>query len=103
MEHYNFDRQAITNRENGKIKSIKPIYNEENNKYNDFVKLKQELDRLSKVFPQDKFVVEVQNVPEDQYQLIIDEYGIGDEFTNHVNKFYLQISINSVIIVHKQY
>ena len=103
METYNFDRQSVTSRENGKIKSIKPLYNAENDKYNQFVLMYEKLSKLSKQFPQDKIVVEIQNVPDNQYELMVDEWGIGEQFTNHVNKFYLQVGVNAVIVVHKTY
>ena len=103
METYNFDKQRVINREEGRIQSIKPLYNAENDKYNQFVLMYEHLSKMARKFPQDKIVVEIQNVPEDQYQLMIDEWGIGEQFTNHVNKFYLQVSINAVITVHKMY
>jgi hypothetical protein len=73
------------------------------NKYNTFFKLWESLLKMSKEFPQEKIVAEMQNVCEVDYDMIKDEIGIGDNFTDHVSRFYLNVSLNATIIVHKIY
>jgi len=103
MKVYQFERQRIVNRTNSGVSSIKPLYESELNKFNDFFNIYNKLKELSSLFPQDKMVVEIQNVPEDQYEMIKEEIGIGENFTDHINKFFYNVNINAVIIVHKTY
>jgi len=99
---YDFDRQRKVNRNpSNKIQSIKPIYDENLNKFNEFFKMLEELKGLSMTFPQQKIVAEMQNVPSNQYALLKDDVGIGEAFTDHSSKFFYQVNINCVMIVHE--
>lgn len=100
---YDYGRQRIINRSNGRTHSIKPLYLEESNKYNTFYKIWERLLKLSIEFPQEKFVVEINNMSESDYDLIVSDIGIGENFTDHVSKFYLSVTVNAIIIVHKVY
>ena len=101
---YDFSRQRIVRRnQSGKLISLYPIYNEDMNRYNEFFQMIQELKLLSGEFPQQKIIVEMQNVPSDQYENIKDLISIGEAFTDHIAKFFYQVNINCVIIVHEIY
>ncbi len=80
-----------------------PLYREELNKYNDFYAITTELSSFSERFPQDKFVIEIQNVPEDQYEMLKSDIGLGENFTDHSNKFFYNVKVNAVVVVHKSY
>lgn len=103
MKIHQFERQRVVNREGGRIQSIKPTYQDEMNKYNTFYVLFEKLVLLSKDFPQEKFMIEINNTPEEQYEMIKADIGIGDNFTDHSEKFFYNVSVNAIIIVHKPY
>ena len=100
---YDYDRQRLVKRSDAdRIQSITPIYQDKHNKYNEFFQLSGKLKKLSDDHPENCFATDIYNVPPGQYQNLKDDIGIGDEFTEHEDRFYYQVNINCVIAVHLQ-
>lgn len=103
MNIYQYDRQRVINRIDGRICSIKPLYDEEDNRYNEFFSLANKLKELSQEFPKNKFAVEMHNIPDGQYDNIKADVGIGEHFTDHASKFFFSVNVNAVVIAHKEF
>jgi hypothetical protein len=103
MEIYQYDQQRVVSRIDGKIQSIKPMYNTDNDRYTEFFSLANKLKELSSEFPKNKYVVEMHNIPDGQYENIKSDIGIGEHFTDHASKFFFNVNVNAVIIAHKIY
>ena len=93
MKYYQFDKQRVVDRDsNDKIMSIMPIYEENNNKYNEFYDILNQLKNLSNKHKSIKFVVEINGVPEQDYRTIQDEIGFGNNYQDHVGKFFFNVA-----------
>lgn len=103
MDIHQYDRQRVVNRIDGRIQSIKPMYNEENNRYDEFFSLSNKLKAFADEFPKNKFAVEMHNIPEKQYENIKADVGIGEHFTDHAGKFFFNVNVNAVIIAYKEF
>jgi hypothetical protein len=100
---YDYNKQRVVHRFKDRILSIKPMFNSDMNKYDEFYKLANDLKKISTKFPSNKFVAEVHNIPDDQYTAIKDDVAINDCFTDHINKFFYNVNVNAVIIAFKSY
>ncbi len=100
---FNYTNQkTIRRNDEGKIQSIKPLYD----KNKDFIAIMSELIKdlteMSKKFPSIKLQSEVNSIPEKDFKIIKDDLSYSGTFTDHGSKCYYQPTINSVIIMHKQ-
>lgn len=93
--------RIITLNKEGNIQSIKPLMVDD--KYSKFYVLVDRIKKLSEEFPTEKFYANLMNVPEIDYNKIKDDVGIGDEFIDHIDKFYFNVSRNGTVIAHKEF
>ena len=100
---YNYDRQTVVSRdENGKIKSIKPIYKIDEDDIIKFNNLTEDMKIISEKYPDVKFAAEIINIEDNDFSIIKDALGFKPNFTDHASKFFFNTNLNSVIIGYKK-
>ena len=102
MKDFNFERQSVTSRNNeGKIKSIQPIYNKENDKLLQISNLAEKAETLSLEFPDIKFQAEINLINENDYNILVDDLSWKGQFLNQGARFFYNVTNNFIIIGHK--
>ncbi len=104
MKKYNHKTQkSISRSNNGKIKSIMPIYKESEDIYNRIIKQSIEVAEMAKKYPRTKIQVEVNSIPENIYNMLKEDLNYGPNFQDGAGRFFYSPTVNSAIIIHKEF
>jgi len=100
---YNFKTQkAITRNKLGKIQSIIPIYEIEGKVLIQAENLIKELKEIAVKFPYIKFNVEMNGIPEDDFNEIKEDLNYNNSnFTDHGKKIFYGVTPNCILILNQ--
>ena len=100
---YNYERQTtITRNVDGKIKSIKPMFDRDTDPFSIIDGLIEKETKMANKFPLVKLRAEMDSIPEKDFKVIKEELAWKGNLTDHGSKCYYQPTTNSVVILHKQ-
>lgn len=100
---YNYLTQKRVNFNNeGKIRSIKPLYSSDEDEYKIIHDQASQLKTLSEKFPQSKIHIEVNSVKTDLYKILKEDFDYRPGFQDGIKKFYYNPTVNSVLIINKE-
>lgn len=104
MVTYNLNKQKATTRDrNGKIQSIRPIYDVEGEVVIKVQELINNLKEIALKFPMVKFHSELSAVPEKDFKIIREDLDYSNaNFTDHGKKIFYGVTPNCVIILHQE-
>jgi len=102
-KNYNYKTQKVSSRNSdGKIKSIKPIYNEQQDPYLRVHQQSELLKEFSDTFPETKMQIEVNSIPDSTYKTLKEDFDYRPGFHDGAGKFFYSPTPSSVLIVHKE-
>lgn len=100
---FKYDKHKIVTRnKHGFIQSIKPIYNRENDAIMQVHDLILEMRQTALKFPGIKFQTEVNAIPERDFKILKEDLAFNPDFTDHGGRFFYSITVNCVLIAHKE-
>ena len=100
---FNYKTQKVkTKDDDGKIVSIKPIYQESKDPYARVHQQAMDLIEFAEKFPETKIQVEVNSMPENIFKLLKEDFDYRKGFQDGAGKFFYSPTVNSAIIIHKE-
>jgi hypothetical protein len=101
---YKYNTQKkITRDDSEKIQSIKPIYQPDQDVLVRFHEQATELTAFASRYPESKFQVEINSIPEGTFKMIKEDIDMTTSYTDQGKRFFFCPTPNSVIIGHQEF